>query len=110
MSAIKKKKKHKFSKLLTFILLGVLTLLFGAIVYLNVIPLAWTLIAISITAFIVLGIVLLNFNRTRIWRLLGNLCSIAIIGVTKTKEAPKAKMEIKLTFMIFLSIFIFLIF
>ncbi len=82
MGTIKKKKKHKFSKLLTLILLGVLTLLFGAIIYLNVIPLAWTLIAIAITAFIVLGIILLNFNRTRIWRMLGNLCSMAIIGIT----------------------------
>ncbi len=81
MRAIKKKKKHKISKLLTFLLLTVLIILFGAIIYLNVIPLGWTVIAISITALITLGVICLNFNHVRIWRFLGYLSSVTLISL-----------------------------
>ncbi len=82
----KRRKRRKISKLMTFILVIALTILFGLVLYLNVIPTIWLIGGTILAIFIVWGISSLNFNRMRIIRLAGYTLSLAIIGVSLMGE------------------------
>lgn len=74
----KTKKKNKINKIITIILLGIILIFFGLIFYINILPLFYSIIALLISSVIVTGIVLLNFRKKKILRILGYILSILL--------------------------------
>ena len=77
----RKKRKKKISKIMTLLLLLVILVFFVSILYLNVIPLVWTIVVFIVALFITYGITLLNFSRKKGFRLIGYFFSIVIITI-----------------------------
>ena len=73
-----KKKKRRINKILTIILLVTVLIFFGLIFYINIIPILYSLIALVLVMALVLGIVLLNFRKKKIIRIIGYTSSIIL--------------------------------
>jgi len=76
-----KKKKRKINRIISVILLVVELILFGMIFYMHVFPLLYVILAFILTIIITFGILILNFRKKRILRLLGYLLSIILISI-----------------------------
>lgn len=78
---IRKKSKRKINRILTLVLLGIVLIFFGTIFYINIIPIFYTIFAFILFLGIVFGIVILNFKRKRILRIIGYTLSIILISI-----------------------------
>ena len=74
----KKKKKRKISRIISLILLMIVIIFLITLLFINVIPFFYLLLILIIFLIILFAIVLLNFNKKRIFRLLGYLLSILL--------------------------------
>lgn len=73
-----KKKRRRINKIITIILLVMVLIFFGLIFYINIIPILYSLIALVLVMALVLGIVLLNFRKKKILRIIGYSLSIIL--------------------------------
>ncbi len=76
---MKQKKKRIINKIITIMLLIFIFILFGTIIYLNIFPISHTLFIFLLIILISFGLILCNFNKIRIIRLIGYFFSILII-------------------------------
>jgi len=76
-----KKKKRKINRILTIILLVTVLIFFGLIFYINLIPIIFTILALILMLAIIFGIIVLNFKKKRIFRIIGYTLSIFIISI-----------------------------
>lgn len=78
---IHKKKKRKINRILTIILLVTVLIFFGLILYINVIPILYTILLLLLTLFIVFGLTILNFRKKRKLRITGYFFSTLLISI-----------------------------
>lgn len=76
-----KKKKRKINRILTIILLITVLIFFGLIFYINIIPILYTILALILVLGIIFGIIILNFKKKRILRIIGYTLSIILISL-----------------------------
>ncbi len=77
-----KKKKRIINKIITIFLLILILILFGTMIYLNVIPIKNILIIFLITILITFLLILCNFSKKRGFRLIGYFFSLIIITIS----------------------------
>lgn len=77
-----KKKKRVLNKILTLLLLIMIIILFGTVLYLNIIPIKYTILIFLLTISITLLLVLCNFSKKKGFRIIGYFFSIIIISIT----------------------------
>ena len=78
----KKKKKRIVSKVITIILLITFLILFGMLLYLNVIPILYTFIIFLLALVFIFFLVLFNFSKRKGFRLIGNFFSLIFIIIS----------------------------
>lgn len=76
-----KKNKRKIHKIITIILLVTVLIFFGLIFYINVIPILYSLILLIVVMALVFGIILLNFRKKKILRIIGYTLSIILSSI-----------------------------
>ncbi len=75
----KKKSYKKIGRIITFILLIIVLILFGMIFSLNIIPLIYTIIAFILALGIIFVLLMCNLSRKKGFRIIGYFFSILII-------------------------------
>ncbi len=78
---MKQKKKRKINIIFTIILLVTILIFFSLLFYINIIPILYTIIGLIISLIFAFGIILLNFRRIRILRIIGYTLSTIITGL-----------------------------
>jgi len=76
-----KKNKRKIHKIITIILLVTVLVFFGLIFYINIIPILYSLILLVVVMALVIGIILLNFRKKKILRIVGYTLSIILSSI-----------------------------
>jgi len=77
----KKRKKRKVNKIITLILIITILIFFVTMFYINIIPVIFTILSLILFLGITFGLLFLNFNRKRFFRLIGYILSVILISL-----------------------------
>lgn len=78
---LKKRKKRKINRIISILLLVVVLIFFSMIFYINIIPIIYTIIALIIMLALCFGLIILNFRKKKILRIIGYFFSIILIAI-----------------------------